>query len=128
MSQFARFILVGFLNTGLGYAIIFACMYVLNFSAVVSNIAGYFFGLIISYTLNRRFTFRSTAQSRPEIVRFLAVFLVSYLANLAVLLLMIRQFGMHEGTSQLLAGAVYVVASFVMNKYYVFRHSLPGSA
>jgi peptidoglycan/LPS O-acetylase OafA/YrhL len=31
--------------------------------------------------------------------------------------------GIHEGLSQVLAGFVYVIASFIMNKYYVFKTS-----
>lgn len=121
MIQFLKFVMVGTLNTALGYAVIFACMYLLGFSAVLSNVTGYLFGLTISYALNRSFTFKSTSKSKTEVVRFLFVFLVAYLANLGVLLALIRYAGMHEGVAQVSAGAVYVVTSFLMNKYYVFR-------
>ena len=121
MIQFLKFVVVGTLNTALGYAVIFACMYLLGLSAVLSNVTGYLFGLTISYVLNRSFTFKSTSKSTTEVVRFLFVFLIAYLANLGVLLALIRYAGMHEGVSQILAGAVYVVTSFLMNKYYVFR-------
>lgn len=121
MIQFLKFMLVGTLNTALGYAVIFACMYLLGLSAVLSNVTGYLFGLTISYALNRSFTFKSTSKSKTELLRFLIVFLIAYLANLGVLLASIRYAGMHEGMAQVLAGAVYVATSFLMNKYYVFR-------
>ena len=121
MNQFARFIFVGVLNTSLGYAIIFASMYLLHLSAVVSNVIGYLLGLTISYSLNRKFTFRSTAQSGPEVVKFLFVFITSYLLNLAVLVLLIRNTQIHEGISQVIAGVACIAASYSLNKYYVFR-------
>jgi putative flippase GtrA len=127
MKIFAKYLLVGLLNTALGYAVIFGCMYLAGWSAILSNVAGYSAGLMISYALNRTFTFRSTAKSHSEIVRFLLVFLISYLSNLGVLWTLIHQAGIHEGVSQVLAGIVYVVTSFLMNRFYVFKQSPPQS-
>ena len=120
MRQLLRFAAVGVVNTGLGYAVIFACMYVAGLGAVISNVIGYAVGLAVSYSLNRSFTFRSAAPARREMVRFVAIFLLAYLANLAVLVLLIRHLGVHEGVAQVIAGGVYFGLSFVLNKYYVF--------
>jgi len=120
MKQLLRFAAVGVVNTALGYAVIFACMYLAGLGAVTSNVIGYAVGLIVSYLLNRSFTFRSAAPPRREIIRFVAIFLLAYLANLAALVLLIRHAGMHEGAAQVIAGVVYFALSFVLNKYYVF--------
>jgi putative flippase GtrA len=122
MRQFAKYLLVGVLNTGLGYAIIFLCMYGIGLSAVISNVIGYGIGMSVSYTLNRGYTFRGTRTDKATVVRFFAVSATAYLANLGMLLFLIRVAGVHEGVSQLAAGAVYVVTSFLVNKYYVFQH------
>lgn len=121
MRQFFRFLTVGVFNTVFGYCIIFACMYGASASPEVSNVIGYAVGLTTSYLLNRHYTFRSTQRHRGEIIRFLVVFAAAYAANFVALLLLIRQLGIHEGLSQILAGAVYVLASYAMNKLYVFR-------
>lgn len=123
MKQLIKFLMVGILNTLLGYAIIFFSMYFLSLTAVVSNIIGYMVGLVLSYVLNRKVTFQSTSKSKAEIVRFLLVFLVAYLANLGALLMLIRVGGVHEGVAQVLAGVIYVFVSFFLNKYYVFHHA-----
>lgn len=121
MKQLIRFLLVGALNTLLGYAIIFAFMYLIGFTAVVSNIIGYIIGLVLSYVLNRKITFRSTSESKAEMLRFLLVFFLAYLANLGALLALIRIGSVHEGLAQVFAGIVYVFVSFFLNKYYVFH-------
>ncbi|WP_076998639.1 GtrA family protein [Variovorax sp. KK3] len=126
MSQFLRFLTVGVFNTVFGYCIIFACMYLAGLSAEVSNVIGYAVGLTTSYLLNRNFTFRSKQSRRGEVVRFVIVFAIAYMANFLALLLLIRQIGVHEGLSQILAGAVYVLASYAMNKLYVFRNADAG--
>jgi putative flippase GtrA len=120
MKQLLKFALVGVLNTGVGYAVIFGCMYVLGLGAVLSNVLGYAVGLVVSYSLNRSFTFRSSGARRAEMIRFVAIFLLAYLANLGVLVLLIRRFAWHEGLAQVVAGVVYFGLSFVLNKYYVF--------
>lgn len=120
MSQLIRFALVGVLNTVVGYSVIFACMYLLGMKPVPSNIAGYAFGLVVSYTLNRSFTFRSVAGKKREIVRFLTIFMIAYLTNIGVLVLLSDHAGVHKGWAQLIAGGVYTVLFFILSKYYVF--------
>jgi len=121
MRQFFRFLTVGVVNTLVGYGVIFAGMYLAKMSPESSNVAGYAVGLVASYVLNRKYTFNSRQDRRSEIVRFLIVFVIAYVSNFAVLLFLIYTIGMHEGASQVLAGVVYIVASFIMNKYYVFK-------
>lgn len=123
MKQFFRFLTVGVFNTVLGYCVIFACMYLAKMSPEVSNVAGYAVGLIASYVLNRKYTFNSKQNRHNEIIRFLAVFVVAYASNYAVLILLIHRLGVHEGVSQILAGLIYVITSYVMNKHYVFNIS-----
>lgn len=127
-SHFLRFASVGVINTLLGYAVIFFCMYALHMGEVASNVIGYGFGLITSYLLNRNFTFRSKAAALPEAIRFVVIFALAYLANLGVLLLLVRQLQWHAGLSQIAAGLVYFALSFLLSKYYVFGPSRPGKS
>lgn len=123
MKQFSRFLVVGVFNTLLGYCVIFAFMYWAKMTPEFSNIAGYAVGLATSYILNRNYTFNSKQSQRGEIIRFLSVFFVAYAANFATLLVLIHNIGLHEAVSQIVAGLVYVVASYLMNKHYVFKQT-----
>jgi putative flippase GtrA len=127
VSQFGKYLLVGLTNTGVGYAIIFLCMYGLQFSPVLSNFMGYGIGMGISYFLNRNFTFSGARTDTLTIARFALVSVVAYFANLLMLVFLIRTIGMHDGLSQLVAGAVYVATSFLVTKYYIFRTEGIGS-
>jgi putative flippase GtrA len=123
MNQFPRFLLVGVANTALGYAVIFACMYLARLSPELSNAAGYAVGFLVSYFLNRHFTFRSAQRRSTEFVRFGIVFLVAYTANLAVLIVFVRTLEIHAGLSQIIAGVIYIGTAYMLNKHYVFRSS-----
>jgi len=96
-------------------------MYVAEMSPWASNVIGYSVGLIVSYLLNKSFTFKSASTRRGEFVKFLAVFAFAYGLNFLTLLLLIHGLEVYEGLSQVLAGAVYVTASYLMNKCFVFK-------
>jgi len=120
MKQLSRFVLVGALNTLLGYAVIFGCMYVAGLGPEISNVLGYAVGLLTSYVLNRTFTFGSRARVGREAFRFVTVFLAAYALNFAVLLILVRVAGMHAGASQLLAGVFYLGAFYLLSRHFVF--------
>jgi putative flippase GtrA len=120
VKTFTRYLLVGLVNTGIGYFIIFLCQYGLNLPPELSNALGYGLGMMISYTLNRTFTFGNPPTTRVMALRFAVVNGIAYLLNLGMLVLLLRV-GVHAGLSQVLAGGVYVAASFLVNKHYVFR-------
>lgn len=121
MNQFSRFLLVGVANTALGFAVIFGCMYLAGMSPGASNVIGYSVGLVVSYRLNKSFTFRKDSMHRGEFTKFLAVFAFAYGLNFLTLLVLIHGLEIHPGLSQVLAGAVYVAVSYRMNKYFVFK-------
>jgi len=121
MNQFPRYLVVGVINTILGYTIIFSCMYLAWMTPETSNIAGYAVGIVASYVLNRNYTFNSRQNRFSESIRFLTVFIIAYASNYVVLITLIHRFGIHKGMSQILAGLIYVVISYLMNKYFVFN-------
>lgn len=115
--------MVGFANTALGYAVIVSCMYLGGLTPELSNAVGYLVGLMMSYFLNRHFTFRSARRRSTEFVRFVIVFLTAYTANLIVLVALVRGLGIHAALSQVLAGVVYIGTAYLLNKHCVFQSS-----
>ncbi len=125
IAQLFRYLLVGVLNTALGFGVIFACMYLAGMSPLASNVVGYAVGIVVSYLLNKSYTFKSDARSRYELLRFLIVFAVAYAANAATLLFCIDVLAMHAALAQVVSSGVYIATSFLLNKYYVFRPEKP---
>lgn len=126
MSQFFRFLLAGIANTVLGFAVIFGCMYLGGLTPELSNFVGYMVGLLVSYFLNRYFTFKSTQRCSTEFVRFALVYLTAYSANLAMLVVLVRGLGMHAALSQVFAVVVYVGTVYLLNKHFVFHATEVG--
>lgn len=126
MKQFSRFLLVGLINTGLGFSVIFTCMYVVGLTAELSNAVGYLVGLIASYFLNRHFTFRSPSRRSTEFIRFVTVFLTAYTVNLIVLIFLLRELEINAVLSQIVAAVTYIGMAYILNKHYVFYPTKSG--
>lgn len=67
---FRKFVLVGVVNTIFVTAIMFTFYNVLRFSYWISSASNYFFGSILSYILNRMFTFHSGVRVVKTLPRF----------------------------------------------------------
>jgi putative flippase GtrA len=122
LHQFIKYLLVGGLNTAVSAAIIFIVQ-AAGARPVVANIAGYAFGVGLSFALNSKFTFRTEA-TRHTAMRFLVVVLISYLANLATMLSVLHV--THAPyVAQLCGIPVYVIVGFIGNKYWAMRERDP---
>ena len=67
---FLKFIMVGVVNTIVGTTIMFVFYNVFHLSYWVSSASNYFFGSIVSYLLNKNFTFRFRERGLWSLLRF----------------------------------------------------------
>lgn len=118
--QFLTYNLVGIVNTLFGFSIVFSLMF-FGISATQSNAIGYFFGAILSYFLNRKYTFKSNHNSKLQAFKFFMVLFISYFLNFMTLQLLLPQ--MNAYYAQLLSAIVYTLASFILAKFFVFTNS-----
>jgi len=116
--QLARFLTVGLVNTLVGLAVIFLLMR-LGAHYVFANASGYAVGLGVSFVLNRSWTFRAKSGASGQLARYLSVFAVCYLLNLAVVgALIANRFDPYF--SQVLGIGVYTGLMFVGSRTLVF--------
>ena len=120
MALLARFGLAGIANTLAGYGIILVALFA-GASDIAANAMGYAFGLLVSFTLNRRFVFgRSGRPLAQEMTRFLLAFALAYLVNLGVLLGAREVLGQGNPLSQLPAIIAYAAVFFLLSRHFVF--------
>jgi len=116
--QLVRFLIVGALNSAIGLAIIWFAM-AAGVTNAAANAIGYAVGVIVSFALNRRFTFAHRGDWRPALLRWLAVFAVAWPANLIVMLLAVRA-GVEPHLAQLAGVATYTVLSYLGARRFAF--------
>ncbi|HZG71702.1 MAG TPA: GtrA family protein [Chondromyces sp.] len=77
-STFIRFLLVGLINTFVGLSIIFLLLNVFGISYWLSTFSGNAIGMLVSFLLNRVFTFKSSVSFTKGAPKFLLVSFVCY--------------------------------------------------
>ncbi len=123
--QAFRFVVVGLLNTGFGYAVILAGLFA-GLGDMMANALGYISGLIMSFALNSRWTFRASA-SPAAFARYFAVFLVCFGVNLGIVLAA-RQLGFVDNPLVHLSGiSAYAILFYLGAARFVFGQDKPRS-
>lgn len=121
LARLLRFGLTGLANSAVGWAVIFGGLWA-GMSGLAANAAGYAVGLVLSFTLNRRFVFGVTGKVRAgEVLRFIAAFAIAYGVNVAVLLAAQGVLGEGSPLAQLPAIGAYIVIFFLLSQFVVFR-------
>ena len=118
-GEVLRYCAVGAVNTLFGFGVIILCMSGLGMPPPVANAAGLIAGYFLGYALHRRFTFRSTVPHGRGLASFLAVTVIGYATNLAVLLGLLAV-GMPPVPAQGIAILSYVAITFFLNASFVF--------
>lgn len=119
-SRKIRFLFVGILNTFSGLAAIFLGKALLGLSDIIANISGYGLGLLISFSLNKNWTFQYKGNGNTAFVRFLLVIIIAYCSNLTTVLIFIH-FGVNSYVSQALGIIPYTIISYFGSQNYVFK-------
>ena len=89
---------------------------------VPDNVAGYACGLILSFQLNKAWTFGDSGKMRTWLaVGFAGAFLVAYASNLAVLVFLLNVVGLNSYLAQAMSLLAYTSVFYVLSAFFVFR-------
>lgn len=124
IGQILRYTSVGVLNSLVGLGIIWGAM-AMGTGSLMANVYGYTVGLILSFTLNRRWTFRSVQNQSlrdqvPLMARFLAAFAIAWGVNLMCLTAGLQLTSLSPYALQVIAMGTYTIAFFVLCRVFVF--------
>lgn len=117
---FIRYSGAGLINTIVGFIVILSAM-ALNFSPMISNIAGYAVGFTLGFVLSKKFVFRSNDRFVAESIRYLLAFVISFLINLLVLQLALNNLNFNALASQVVAAISYTLLMYVLTRFFVFN-------
>ena len=126
-KSFLRFILVGIINTIFGTAIMFVFYNVFHLSYWISSAANYFFGSILSYFLNKYYTFSYKKKEWRSVIRFTINIVVCYLIAYGIAkpfmswALSGTSKSIQENVAMLLGMGLFVVLNYFGQRFYAFR-------
>lgn len=125
-----KFVVVGVINTLFGSAVMFAMYNLLGCSYWVSSAANYIFGSILSFFLNKHFTFQNQSKGIGVVIKFIVNIIVCYLLAYGIAKPAVRF--LLEGSSlkvqdnlSMLAGMVLFVGfNYIGQRFFAFAE--PG--
>jgi putative flippase GtrA len=120
LRQFIAFSGVGVVAAVAHYGVLILLVEMGGISPVVATLWGFVAGAIVSYTLNRRFTFRSDRPHRSAVPRFLAVTAGGFVLNGVAMWLLNEQWGIPYLVAQVIATAVVLFWNFTANRFWTF--------
>ncbi len=124
---FWKFIIVGVINTLFGMGLSFLLFNLFNVNEWISTVADYFFGSILSYFLNKHFTFKSKDNSKETIIGFIVNIIACYalaygIAKVGVAVLLSSASEKLQGNVFMLAGKVLFVGfNYIGQRFFVFK-------
>ncbi len=126
-KTFWKFIMVGVANTIFGTSIMFIFYNVFHFSYWVSSASNYIFGSILSYFLNKYFTFQQKEKSLKGVLLFALNIMVCYLLAyggakpLVRLVLSNAGITIQDNVSMIAGMGIFIVLNYCGQRFIVFR-------
>lgn len=126
-KTFWKFILVGFINTLFGTAIMLIFYNCFHLSYWISSASNYFFGSILSYFLNKYFTFQYKERSFKVVLRFATNISVCYLVAYGIAKPLVRHLlegmsvSIQENAAMLVGMCLFVGLNYLGQRFFAFR-------
>lgn len=123
--QFVLFNMIGLLNTAIDFAV-FTVLITLSVHVGIAQAVGYMAGMINSYVLNSRITFREHAnkkkkgQAGSRRIRFLLWNLTMLLLSVALMTLAVNVLHIHTIVAKIGVTIIVLAINFYGNKRWVF--------
>ena len=125
-KTFFRFVLVGIVNTICGTTIMFLCYNCLNLSYWCSSAANYILGSILSFFLNKYYTFSNKKKDITQVVFFVINIIICYfvaygVAKPLVCLMLEKWSNKAQGNIALFVGmCLFVCMNYIGQRFFVF--------
>jgi putative flippase GtrA len=128
-KTFLTFLVVGVVNTAFGTIIMFVLYNFFGCSYWVSSFCDYFFGSILSYFLNKHFTFHYQGTDWGSIVKFalniVVCYVIAYSLALPLTRLALESLQLSktvvENVAMLVGTGLFMVINYAGQKFFAFK-------
>lgn len=122
-----RFIVVGIINTLVGTIIMYSMYNIFNLSYFISTFSNYFFTSILSFFLNKFFTFKNNNNSLNQVIKFIINIVVCYVVAyaiakpLVITLLSGQSIKIQENIAMVVGMVLFTMLNFIGQKFFTFN-------
>lgn len=124
---FLKFILVGVSNTLVGTAVMFACYNWFGWNYWVSSAMNYIVGSVLSYFLNKYFTFQQRKNSVAMVVKFIVNISACYVVAYGVARPLTRWVlssvpsTVQDNLAMLVGMGLFVILNYIGQRFWAFK-------
>ncbi|MFJ8234693.1 GtrA family protein [Ureibacillus sp. NPDC094379] len=125
--KFWKFILVGIINTIVGTSIMFGLYNLVGLSYWISSASNYILTSILSYFLNKYFTFQQKGSSLKSLVKFAINIAICYLVAygvakpLTIFLLMDASQRVQENVAMFVGMVFFTALNYLGQRFFAFK-------
>lgn len=126
-KTFWKFICVGIINTIVGTTVMFVFYNCLEFNYWISSVSNYIVGSIVSFFLNKYFTFNNKEKSLKQVLKFIVNIAICYfiaygLARpIAFQLLGDMSVEVKDNIAMLIGMVIFVGTNYLMQRFWTFK-------
>lgn len=128
-KDFIKFLCVGLLNTAVGVSVTFVILNLIGWNYWISTFMGNSIGAVVSYFLNKHFTFKSKVSNKEAMWKFASAILLCYLVSYSVSYILfqymigklIYNHVIHTNLTALVGAGMYTLLNYFAQKYFVFK-------
>ncbi|MNH89880.1 GtrA-like protein [compost metagenome] len=121
-SRIFKYGAVGVLGTLLHMGTLFLLVEEASMHPVVASMCGFVFVLIVSYFLNKSWTFEQGGQADPiQMLKYAVVSICGLLLNTAVMYVSVQLLHWHYMLGQVIVIAVVPLSNYTLNLFWTFR-------
>jgi len=121
LHQFVAFFGVGIIAAVVHYGLLYLLVEAFFYDPVSAALAGYVAGGVVSYVLNRLFTYEAQRGHLEAAWRFLVVAVVGFGLTWLLMGFFHTRLGWHYLLAQIATTGIVLVWSFLAHKYWSFR-------
>ena len=124
---FLKFILVGIVNTIIGTTVMFLCYNALHCNYWFSSAMNYIIGSIVSYFLNKYFTFQNKERNWKIVAKYVINIATCYLIAYGIAkplvahLLSGQTLAIQENGAMIVGMVLFVILNYIGQRFFTFK-------
>ena len=124
-----KFLLVGIINTLVGNGVMFLLYNLFGVGYGISTAANYIVGSVVSYFLNKYYTFKQTQKSVKEVIRFVinivVCYAIAYGAAKPIAYLIFSGFskGVKDNLAMLAGSGMFILLNYFGQRFFAFKNN-----
>lgn len=119
--------IIGLVGTLIHFSVLVLLVELFHLEPVLSSSIGFIVTVIVSFYLNRRFTFRTKSnQTTVTFIKYTVVSCSGFILNSVIMYGAVHILSLHYSIAQAIVVAVLPISNFLLNNYWTFKESKEG--